>query len=161
MSDRTLRIALIISVVVNIFVIGGVAGAAWMWRRAVAERPLAGFGRPARLRQAAEALSPDDRVTMRQAVRATVLSLRPEIRKARDARRDAGNILIQPAFDPAAMNAALARARASDFTVRTKLEQSVVDVAAKLPQPERQALAAGLMRSAARPPRQPADQPGK
>ncbi|MFD2430768.1 periplasmic heavy metal sensor [Sphingobium scionense] len=83
MSSRTLRIVLIVSLILNVFVIGGVVGAAIMWKRVDAQRPLAGIGRPARLRQAVEALAPENRRALRQAVRAAAQSLKPEVERAR------------------------------------------------------------------------------
>jgi uncharacterized membrane protein len=125
-----------------------------MWKRATADRPMNGIGRPARLRQAAEALNPEDRRMLRQALRAAVQELRPEIRKARDARRESGEILLQPVLNRPALEAALARARASDILVRARLEQTVVDVAARLSPAERQALAQALIRAANHPQRE-------
>ncbi len=149
MSNRTLRILLIVSLVLNVFVIGGLAGAAIMWQRVETQRPLAGVGRPARLRQAAEALAPENRRMLRQSVRAAALSLRPQAAQARAARREAARLLVQPTFDRAAFEAALARARAADVTIRTRLEGAVIDAASRLPLAEREALAEGLDRSGA------------
>ncbi|SDD65408.1 Uncharacterized membrane protein [Sphingomonas sp. YR710] len=151
MNQRTLTIVLVVSLVANVFILGGLGGALFMWKRATAERPMNGIGRPARLRQAAEALNPEDRRMLRQALRAAVQELRPEIRKARDARRESGEILVQPVLNRLALEAALARARASDILVRARLEQTVVDVAARLSPAERQALAQALIRAANRP----------
>lgn len=149
MSNRALRILLIVSLVLNVFVIGGLAGAAISWQRVDAQRPLVGVGRPARLRQAAEALSPENRRMVRQSVRAAAYALRPEAARARGARREAARLLVQPAFDRAAFEAALARARAADVAIRTRLEGAMIDAAAQLPRSEREALAAGLDRSGA------------
>ncbi|MBV2149870.1 periplasmic heavy metal sensor [Sphingobium sp. AS12] len=162
MSERALRIVLIVSLVLNVFVIGGLVGAAVMWKRVEAQRPLVGIGRPARLREAAQALSPPNRRMLRQTVRAAAQSLRPQAEQARAARREAGRLLVQPKFDRAAFEAALARARTADVTIRTRLETAVVDAAAKLPVEERVALADAMDRSGAmrrpREPRQGCDQ---
>lgn len=157
MTGRALRIGLIISLVVNVFVIGGLAGAAIMWQRVETQRPLTGIGRPARLREAAQALSPPNRRALRQAVREAAQSLRPVAEQAREARREAGRLLVQPTFDRAALEAALARARTADIAIRTRLEATVVDAASRLPVEERAALADALDRSGAmrRPPLRP------
>jgi uncharacterized membrane protein len=147
MSSRTLRIVLIVSLILNVFFIGGMVGAAVMWQRVEAQRPLAGIGRPARLRQAAEALAPENRRALRQAVRASAQSLKPEVERAREARREAGRLLIQPELDRAALDAELGRARAADIAIRTGLETAVVEFASRLPADERIALAEGLDRS--------------
>ena len=147
MSSRALRILLIASLVLNVFVVGGLAGAAIMWQRLETQRPLVGLGRPARLRQAADVLAPENRRMLREAVRTAALSSRPQVEQARAARQEAARLLVQPDFDRAAFEAALARARAADLAVRTRLEEAVTDTAARLPFREREALAAALDRS--------------
>jgi uncharacterized membrane protein len=147
MSNRTLHIVLIVSLILNVFVIGGGVGAAVMWKRVETQRPLAGIGRPARLRQAAEALSPEHRRALRQAIRAAAQSLKPQAEQARAARREAGRLLVQPELDRDALDAALGRARAADIAIRTRLEKAVVEVASRLPADQRIALAEGLDRS--------------
>jgi uncharacterized membrane protein len=149
MTSRTLRIVLIVSVVLNVFVIGGLAGAAIMWKQAAAERPLVGLGRPARLRQAAQALSPENRRLLRQSIRSAARSLRPQVEQARAARREAARLLLAPEFDRAALESALARARAADLAIRVRLEEAVIDTASRLPLSEREALVEGLDRSGA------------
>lgn len=156
MNSRALRILLIVSLVLNVFVIGGLGGAAIMWTRIEAQRPLVGIGRPARLREAARALSPPNRRMLRQTVRVAAQSLRPQAEQARAARREAGRLLVQPEFNRAAFEAALERARTADIAIRTRLEAAVVDAAAKLPVEERITLAEAMNQSGAmRRPREP------
>ncbi len=149
MASRTLRIVLIVSLTLNVFVIGGLAGAAIMWQRVETQRPLAGIGRPARLRQAAQVLSPENRRMLRQSIRATAQSLRPKVREARAARIEAGRLLVQPELDRAALEAAFAQARAADIAIRTRLESAVIDAAARMPLSEREALVEALDRTGA------------
>lgn len=152
MSSRTLHILLVVSLALNVFVVGGLVGAAIMWRQVEAPRPLAGAGRPARLREAAAALAPENRRMLRRAVREAALASRPQAGQARGARREAARLLVEPTFDRAAFDAALARARAADFAIRTRLEGAVTDAAARLPRSEREALAATLGRAGAEAP---------
>lgn len=159
MTGRSLRILLLASLVLNMFLVGGITGAAIMWSRTETQRPLNGVGRPARLRQASEALQPDNRRALRQAVRAAARSVRPQAERARAARIEARDLLTKPDFDRAAFETALARARADDIAIRTRLEQSVVGVVATLPVEERVVLAKGLERSGAL--RMPRDRRGK
>ncbi|AHE53488.1 periplasmic heavy metal sensor [Sphingomonas sanxanigenens] len=149
MTSRSLRILLIVSLVLNMFLVGGITGAAIMWSRTETKRPLNGIGRPARLRQASEELQPDNRRALRQAVRGAVRSVRPQAQRARAARIEARELLEKPDFDRAAFDAALARARADDLAIRTRLEQSVIGVVATLPVEERRVLAKGLENSGA------------
>jgi uncharacterized membrane protein len=149
MSGKTLRILLIVSLFLNVFVIGSVVGAAVMWKRSDTQRPVAGIGRPARLRQAAEALTPPNRRMLRQSVRAAVQSLQPQTERTRAARREARRLLVQPELDRPALEAALAQARNADNAIRARLEAAVVDTASRLSLEEREALAESLDRSGA------------
>lgn len=146
MKGRGLQVLLICSLVLNVFVIGGIGGAAIMWHRAEAQRPVAagGLGRAGRLRQAAMALSPPYRRELRQTVIETMKELRPQIQDAREARLEAGRLLDQPTLDGPALKAALDKARTADVTIRTRLETVVADFAARLPADEREALARAL-----------------
>jgi uncharacterized membrane protein len=141
MDSRTLRIALAVSVVLNLFAIGALAGGAVVvWSRA--RSPTAAPGRP--LRRAADALPPQDQQRFRQAIRDALADAGPIRQAARENRRAAADLLVQPTFDAAKVNDALAQARQADFALRTRLEGGVVDFARSLPQSERVALARGL-----------------
>lgn len=146
MKGRGLQILLICSLVLNVFVIGGIVGAAIMWHRAEAERPVAvgGLGRAGRLRQAAMVLSPPYRRELRFTLIETMKDLRPQIQDAREARLEVGRLLDQPKLDGPTLKAALDKARTADVAIRTRLETVVADFAARLPAEEREALARGL-----------------
>lgn len=149
MKGRGLQILLICSLVLNVFVIGGIAGAVIMWHRAEAHRPMTGGpgfggGRGGRLRQAAMNLSPQYRRELRRTLVATLQGLQPQIAEARAARLEAGRLLDQPKLDQNALQAALDKARAADMSIRTRLEAALVQFAMSLPEDERSALAQGL-----------------
>jgi uncharacterized membrane protein len=148
-KGRGLQIVLICSLVLNVFVVGGLAGAAMMWHRAEAQRPAMGGpgfagGRAGRLRQAAMNLSPKYRRELRRTVVETLEGLQPQIADARAMRLEASRLLDEPRLDPAALQAALDKARGADMTIRTRLETALVKFAASLPETERSALAQGL-----------------
>lgn len=146
MNSRGLQVLLVCSLVLNVFAIGAMAGAAVMWKRADVERPLQGAGQPARLRQAAADLSPGHRREMRRAVVETARELRPQMLAARAARVEARGLLAGPEFDAAAFRMALERARNADFSVRSRIESRLAELAADLPQQERAKLAQALER---------------
>lgn len=146
MKGRGLHILLICSLVLNIFVIGGLAGAAIVWKRAEAERPLVGAGRAGRLRQAAMNLSPQYRRELRRTIAGTLRTLKPQIEEARAARLEAGRLLVEPEFDQPAFKSALDRARTADLAIRARLEATIAEFAVSLPAEEREALGQGLMR---------------
>jgi uncharacterized membrane protein len=117
-SPRALWIALALSLVVNVFVIGAAAGL--IFGREFG--PHGGPGpKPNPLMAAAEKLDPTDRDVFKALMRA-------------------------PTFDRAAAGAALDRARADDMQVRAKLENTMLDFAAKLDAPNRAVLSEGLAR---------------
>ena len=155
MSNRTLQL-LMISLALNVFFIGGVAGAAIMWQRAEVEGHLPAARRSDRMLQAAGALSPEYRLLLRQSVQEAARSLRPHFEEARAARLEVARSLVQSTLDPAALEAALARGRAAGLTIRAGLEKAVIDAAVRLPPVEREAFAEELRRvGAIRPARRP------
>ena len=155
-----LRVALAISVILNLFALGAVGGALAVWSH-VGRHPAAVRGRP--LMTAADALPPADGAHYRALMQATLLQNRPLMRTARENRSTAASLFVQPSFDTAAAGAALARARDADFQLRTRFETAVIDFAKDLPQTERAALVQGLARGGplrhppARPSRGPSD----
>ncbi|MBN9046580.1 MAG: periplasmic heavy metal sensor [Rhizobiales bacterium] len=133
------RLPLIVSVALNVFLLGGlIGGALWVHSHG----PLPG----GTLQAAVRSLPPDQRVALHKALRAVRLENRPTMIESRQARRDAANLLRQPTLDAAALSAALQRARTADVTMRAKLEQRIVDFAATSSQQVRDLLADGLIR---------------
>jgi uncharacterized membrane protein len=140
MSPRKMRILLILSVAVNIFVVGAIAGGSYMWVRG---NQAFGVGANWR-RDAGVALPPQEREAYRQMIRQTMRDAQPIFGRAAKARGEAARLFVQPQFDAAAANAALAQARAADMQLRTQLEDRIVDFAAKLSFEDRRILAEGL-----------------
>ena len=150
MSDRRLRVGLIVSVILNVFLIGGIAGGLAFWRlnpqvQAVAP---AGGAQPRRaLRFAADGLAPEQRVAFLQTLRQVRRESLAQVREAQDHRRALVGLIGARDFDRAAVMAALDGARAADVAVRTRLETAVVDYAAGLSPADRAVLVQGLVRS--------------
>lgn len=147
MSPRALTIALVVSLVVNVFVIGAVAGVllthgAPPWAKSPP--------RPNPLMAAAANLDPADRDALRALMIDEVQRQAPTRIDAMMARRQAVALMRAPTFDRAAAGAALDRARADDMAVRQKLENTLLDFAAKLDARSRIALSDGMTRGAAR-----------
>lgn len=140
MSPRTMRGLLILSLAVNIFVVGAIAGGSYMW---VHGNQAFGVGANWR-RQAGVALPTQEREAYRQMIRQTMRDAQPIFARADEARREAARLFVQPQFDAAAVNAALAQARAADIQLRTQLEEQIVGFAAKLSFEDRRILAEGL-----------------
>lgn len=146
MSRPGLRIALIVSVILNVFAVGMIAGGLYRWSRAEPPRVFAVPHR-GRLRAAGDALAPDQRRTYRRALRQTARESRPLVEQARAARLRAAMAFTAPEFDRNAVTTALDQARAADFALRMRAERAVVDAAATLPVDQRGLLAEGLGRN--------------
>jgi uncharacterized membrane protein len=150
MSRRALVIALLVSLAVNLFVLGGLAGATLMgfgWRRPHEPPP------PGRLAAVGQALSPEHRDGWRAAMRTAVQTAGPQLRQARDLRRQAWEQLARDPAQPQAALTALDQSRALEGQARAIMDRAVVDYAAALPAPERAKAAQALDRRGPRPPR--------
>lgn len=145
MNRRTVIILLGVSVLLNLFLIGALAGGA-VWLKARHPMIVAGS-----LRIAGAELPRSERRAFRAALRDTRHSMRPTRLAGRAARDEAAALLRQPSLDQQKLNAALARARAADFAVRAAVEQRAVAFAATLPQADREKLADAMERRAEHP----------
>lgn len=132
-------VALIGSIVLNVFLLGAIGGSLWSWTH---DR---GIGLRAGWRvRAADALPPDTGDAFRAEMRATVRGSMPLVLQARAARVEAGRLFVARRFDAAAVQAQLDRARAADVALRARLEQHLVGFAGTLPQDQRAALSGAL-----------------
>ncbi|AZV18159.1 periplasmic heavy metal sensor [Mesorhizobium sp. M7A.F.Ce.TU.012.03.2.1] len=137
MSTRWVRGLVIASVVLNVFLAGAfVGGAVWL-RNAKSGVSLESAGRQ---------LPDQDRKAFREALRQVRVQSRQIILDGQQARQQAADLLQQPVMDKAALSAALERARNADATVRTRLEQAIVDFAANTSPENRSVLAQALLR---------------
>lgn len=132
---RTLRIALLVSVVLNLFLAGALAGgAAWLH----SGRPFIAAGS---LRIAGAELSRDQRRGFRAALREARRKMRPEVIESRAEKLKVAALLRQPVVDQPSIVAALDRARVADTAVRAAVETRAVAYAAQLPPADRAKLA--------------------
>ena len=146
MMSRRLKILLAVSLLLNLLVMGIIGGAVYRWQQgdlgaAIAARQIG------RLRAAAEALEPANREAYLRALRTVRRDSEPLMREARLARRDAMTAFVAPTFDKGAVERALERARAADFTLRSRVENAVIEVSATMPPEQRDLLARGLRRA--------------
>ncbi|MGG7518152.1 periplasmic heavy metal sensor [Allorhizobium undicola] len=130
----------------NTFLICGLAGAGFVYVRqdppaASPRLPLAGEDLPAAERKALQAALAEEGKAMR-----------PTSLEGRQARTEAAALLGQAQLDPAALAAALERARTAEVAVRAALERKALEFAAGLTLEQRRRLAQGLIaREAPRP----------
>ena len=142
MSRRWVNTLLAVSLVVNLFVAGAVVGVLVVRQQVLSHAS----GDP--LMDAANTLPAAERDAFRTMISTRIEALRPQLRDARLARREAMSRFQAQPFDRAATGAALARARADDLATRGQIEDVIVDFAAKLPPNERAGFAKGLSRAA-------------
>ncbi|QND58417.1 periplasmic heavy metal sensor [Mesorhizobium huakuii] len=133
------RNLLIASVVLNVFLAGALAGGA-VWIKSGKQ------GQGTSLEAAGGRLPDQQRTLFRKALREVRRESRDIILDGQQARREAADLLRQPVLDTTALSAALERARNADVTVRTRLEQRIVEFAATGSAEDRSVLAEGLAR---------------
>ena len=143
MTPRTLTIALVASLTLNVFVIAAVGGAAVMRHRVIEERGRPGkMGNP--LMRVAERLPAEVRGRYIARLRQEGAAVRPRMKAARAARAEAAKALAADPYDPVAVTAALDRARSEEAATRATLENAVVDFARDLKPAERAVIAQAL-----------------
>lgn len=144
MSGRGWKFLLIGSLVLNVFMIGGVAGGAYQWFVAHGHATAAAPPQSRALRFAAQGLSDERQQQFVDALKAARREARPYAREGREERREVLRLLAAPQLDRAALDAALNRTREADIALRSRVEQSVADFAATLSPDERVKFAEGL-----------------
>jgi len=147
MNDASLRRWLIASLVLNVFLVGAVAGGGARWW--LAERGIAAAAEPARsgLRHAADDLPAEQRRNFLVGLRNARRAAAEPLRVAREGRQDVLRLMRAPTFEADALAQTLARTRAADLAARERFEAAVVDFATTLSPAEREKLADGLARS--------------
>jgi len=131
------------SVLLNVFLLGAIAGGAWRWFYAQGMHEAQPAQRTA-LRFAADDLSPERQAQFVDALKAARRDAKAYAREGRDDRRVVLDLLAAPQLDRAALDDALARTRAADTALRAQVESGVADFAATLTPEERVKFAEGL-----------------
>jgi uncharacterized membrane protein len=143
MNGRGWKFFLVASVVLNAFLVGGIAGGAYQWLSSQPTHESTPEPRVA-LRFAADELSSERQQQFLDAIKDARREGRQYARAGREARRDVLDLLGAPQLDHAALESALARTRDADAALRIQLERAVTDFAATLSPDERMKFAAGL-----------------
>lgn len=153
MAQRNIVIALVVSLAINLFLVGTVVGGLVVGQRMKAGPPQGRGG--GGLMLAGRELSPENRTAYREILRGDNGDLRVKLRQVRQARDEAWAELGREPLDVAAVHRRLADARTQEIAARGLLEDRIVTFAADLPADQRAKLAEGLTR----PPR--GEGPGK
>jgi uncharacterized membrane protein len=144
MSSPRLKLILAISLLVNVFILGGLAGGAYrLWSgpdraATVSAQPLRG------VRLAAMELSAARQEEFRLALRDARRGAAPLVEQSRAGRREIGRLFAAQTFDAGATDRAMAETRQADIALRGRIENAVVHFAATLDPDERQRFAQGL-----------------
>ncbi len=142
MSGKSVKVVLLASLVLNVFLLGAICGGAYRWFAAggvmAVQQPRVA------LRFAADDLTSERQQQFLDLLKAARRAGRPYIREARDGRRDVLRLLGAPQLDRDALDTALAATRDADMAQRVAVETAVVDFAATLTPRERAQFAAGL-----------------
>lgn len=151
MTSRSLKIALAVSVALNVFAATAV-GAVWVARDKIEHRIAESHksGRSEPVWDVIERMDPTVRDQVTAQLRAAAMQARPDFEEARAARREAIALTGAETFDPVAVAALLERSRASEARGRSRLEAGAVEVLSQLSPTDRKALAPILSRHKAR-----------
>lgn len=142
MSPRTLKIALAVSVALNLFAIGLAAGGVIVGTRLADDRRAP---RHQAFSETVSAMSPERRAAVRAEMRRVALIARPDFREARETRRRAVEMARGEPFDAAEVNALLARSRAAEARGRARLETGTVEILQTLSPADRAELAPTIL----------------
>ncbi|WP_426024345.1 periplasmic heavy metal sensor [Brevundimonas sp. PWP3-1b1] len=147
MTSKTLKIALAVSVALNVFAVAGAV--TYVVNRDRIERKIEDQRRPGREGPLAEVLGdldPAVRDRVRTALRESALAARPDFEAARAARREAIDVAGQPTLNAVRVQTLLDQSRAAEMRGRTRLENGAVAVLGTLTPDERKALTPILQR---------------
>jgi uncharacterized membrane protein len=141
MTSSRIKIALAVSLALNLFVIGAVVGSAGMQARLTKKAPETSTrGNTSALIRAAEVLPEDKRAQYHARLKAEGESAQADFKAARAARVRASALIAAPDYDQPRISALLAEARTHDVRARARFETAVIEFAAGLTPEERKAL---------------------
>lgn len=130
---------LLVSIALNLFLMGALG--VFLYRQSQKAPAVAPT-----LVVAVEGLTPEHKTSFRTLLEAEGLRLKPTMREAKRARREAAELFSAPQLDRAKVLAALERARLNEDRARAELEEKVVDFAGPLNVKERKSLSIILRR---------------
>lgn len=140
-----MRLLLTVSLIANVFLIGiGIGVFLTGARIAPPQTPR----RPApNIWRAAELLPPAERDAFRKVLRDKAAEVQPEMKSVRLARREAMSLMSQQTYDPAAVSAALERARAGEMHARSEIDAAFVLYLGRLTPAQRSTVAEAMVRN--------------
>lgn len=159
MSTQSLKPWLLVSVLLNVFLMGGVGGAVYHWMASA--KPVEAVVNQHGLRQAMVKLPPERRRELRQLLRHNRADSQPLVMAGREARLGVIKQLEAPTLDRDVLVTELAKAREADMALRALVDTTLAQFASTLPQVERQKLVEALyLRGQGKPKERPIDPAG-
>ncbi len=152
--SRGWKIAIGVSLALNLFLVGAVVGVLVVGARTLMER--ADFRRDGgggRVFAAFQALPQDRRQALRAMMREQAMDAAPDMRAAAEARRHAEQLMAADRYDASAVAAALTEARQAEDRARARLDSTLAARLATLTPQERVVFAQVMMRGPPRGPR--------
>lgn len=147
MSPRALKIALAVSVALNLFAVAaGVTAWTGVQRHEARVAEMRAPGQRGPLREVLAEMTPEVRDRVRASMRASALAAKPDFEAARAARRQAVALAAAPTLDSAAVTAALDASRAAELRGRARLEADAVALLGTLEPADRAAMSQILKR---------------
>lgn len=145
MSNRW-KVAIAVSLALNLFLVGLVVGSLLIGARLLGERSEFRRGRGSDLAAAFQALPEARRQALRDIMRAQALDAAPDLREAAGARREAMRLIAAEPYDAAAVTQALERARLADGRARARIDATLASRLTELSPQERAVFARVMMR---------------
>lgn len=142
MTLKSLKPWLLVSVLLNVFLIGGVGGGLYHWMASA--KPAQAVVNQHGLRQAMFKLPPERRKELRQLLRHNRADSQPLVMAGREARLGVIKQLEAPSLDRDVLVSELAKAREADAALRALVDTTLAQFASTLPRNERQKLVEGL-----------------
>ena len=153
MSGRMLKIALGVSLALNLFAVAG--GVALYTTRAKVDRQVEAQAKPGRgisVMAMTESLAPAERDRVRAALRTAAHAAKPDFEAARAARREAVTRAAATEYDPVAIQSLLEQSRLAEMRGRARLESDALAVLGSMSAADRAAMAPMLARRSSRGP---------
>ncbi|MGY2231742.1 periplasmic heavy metal sensor [Pseudomonas tolaasii] len=142
MTSKPLKPWLLASVLLNVFLLGGVGGGLYHWM--AAPKPAEAVVNQHGLRQAMIKLPAERRKELRALLRHNRSDSQPLIMAGREARLGVIKQLEAPTLDRDALVTELAKAREADASLRALVDGTLAQFASNLPQDERRKLVEAL-----------------
>ncbi|MDR5783984.1 periplasmic heavy metal sensor [Caballeronia sp. LZ065] len=147
MSSRTLKMVAGVSIVLNVFLLGSLAGGVFYLSGPLVQKLCNAAAPPRGIGLAAADLSPERRKQLHQSLREMRLAHQPLIRESREGRIEIARLLAAPTFDRQTLDDVLARTRQADVTMRALTEGKVAEFASTLTFDERLKLVSAMERN--------------